>query len=419
LSPAEIVVITGIRRHHYSHVRRSPFGEDLEGFRAWLVATDYTPRIIRQHVIRLDVILREMGKTADATYAIAQLDSAFGKHNASRSQLVLYRGTQRQYQRYLASQGRLTTPCVADRFAVLRDRYHQELVEVRGFATSTLNSHDATVADFLNRGLCRHQHLRRISRNDVERYIALKSTENSRQSLQHIVAALRAFLCYCHDHGETSSRLDIIDTPRAYRGELLPRALEWSAIQRLLRSIDRRTGTGERDYTILHLMAHYGLRPSEIVSLRLDSINWGNSTLKVAQRKTRSTLVLPLAAITVKTLRRYLERDRGDDVSKYAELFLRTHCPYRALRNSAVCEMFARRAQACGLGQREYTAYSLRHAFAMRLLTRGVGIKAIGDVLGHRDLESTCVYLRLDIDSLRHVALPVPRTVGEVGARHG
>lgn len=44
----------------------------------------------------------------------------------------------------------------------------------------------------------------------------------------------------------------------------------------------------------------------------------------------------------------------------------------------------------------------------MRLLRRGVGVKAIGDVLGHRDLESTCVYLRLDIDSLRDVALEVP-----------
>ena len=52
--------------------------------------------------------------------------------------------------------------------------------------------------------------------------------------------------------------------------------------------------------------------------------------------------------------------------------------------------------------------YSLRHTFAMRLLTRGVGLKAIGDVLGHRRLDSTCTYLRLDIDMLRDVALEVP-----------
>jgi site-specific recombinase XerD len=44
----------------------------------------------------------------------------------------------------------------------------------------------------------------------------------------------------------------------------------------------------------------------------------------------------------------------------------------------------------------------------MRLLDRGVGIKVIGDLLGHRTLESTCVYLRLQIGALRDVALPLP-----------
>jgi site-specific recombinase XerD len=55
----------------------------------------------------------------------------------------------------------------------------------------------------------------------------------------------------------------------------------------------------------------------------------------------------------------------------------------------------------------------------MRLLSRGVGVKAIGDVLGHRSLESTCAYLRLDVATLRGVALPVPsvRQSAE-GVRH-
>jgi len=44
----------------------------------------------------------------------------------------------------------------------------------------------------------------------------------------------------------------------------------------------------------------------------------------------------------------------------------------------------------------------------MRLLNRGVGVKIIGDLLGHRTLESTCVYLRLQTEALRDVALPVP-----------
>ena len=49
----------------------------------------------------------------------------------------------------------------------------------------------------------------------------------------------------------------------------------------------------------------------------------------------------------------------------------------------------------------------------MRLLDRGVGVKVIGDLLGHHTLESTCVYLRLQTGTLREVALPLPAaTVG-------
>ena len=58
----------------------------------------------------------------------------------------------------------------------------------------------------------------------------------------------------------------------------------------------------------------------------------------------------------------------------------------------------------------------MRHTFAMRLLTRGVGVKAIGDVLGHRSiLESTCTYLRLDPAMLRGVALDVPGVMHKGG----
>src|SRR5437660_79990 len=112
-----------------------------------------------------------------------------------------------------------------------------------------------------------------------------------RQSLQHVVARLRAFLRFCFEQVAVPERLDTIDAPRVYRGELPPRALTWPLVQRLLRSIDRRSRLGWRDYAILHLMAHYGLRPSEIVTLTLGSIEWQAKTVAVKQCKHSSDLV--------------------------------------------------------------------------------------------------------------------------------
>lgn len=403
-------------------LQQSPFRHELEEFSGWLKATHYTTVIRRRHLFRLDRTLRRMsGAGPGAIFTTTQLRTAFGKHRRPVSRLINYRGTQHAYQRFLRSQGRLQDETDNRGFADLRQRYERYLAEVRGFARSTLAHHRTTVADFLERGLRPRQQLRSLISTDVERFVGVRSSEVTRQTLQHTVTALRAFLLWCHDLGKISERLDAIDTPRTYRGELPPRALEWSAVQALLRSVDRGSQSGERDYAILHLMAHYGLRPSEIASLRLDSIDWKSATMRVEQRKTQSDLVLPLASATVTALRRYLrrDRDRRQEVHVQSTLFLRQRCPIGPLKNTGVYEIFAKRLKESGQDPTRYSTYSLRHAFAMRLLKRGVGIKAIGDVLGHRDLESTCVYLRLDIDALRDVALEVPGANGvNGGGRH-
>ncbi|ODV40794.1 hypothetical protein AWV79_04285 [Cupriavidus sp. UYMMa02A] len=61
----------------------------------------------------------------------------------------------------------------------------------------------------------------------------------------------------------------------------MPRALDWSLVEALLDSIDRSGKTGWRAYVIIYLLEHLGLRPSEVVSLRLDSIDWQAATLCV------------------------------------------------------------------------------------------------------------------------------------------
>jgi site-specific recombinase XerD len=163
-------------------------------------------------------------------------------------------------------------------------------------------------------------------------------------------------------------------------------------------------------------MAHYGLRPSEVVSLRLDSIDWERCILRVTQQKTRSALTLPLMPATVRILSQYLAVERDRQGSTHPELFLRARCPHGPLLRTAVSDIFEKRMRAAKLGATG-DAYSLRHAFAMRLLARGVGVKLIGDLLGHRSINTTCTYLRLNKEALRGVALEVPRSTRS-GGRH-
>src|SRR6185312_7655143 len=105
-------------------------------------------------------------------------------------------------------------------------------------------------------------------------------------------------------------QLSAIDMPRCYRGERPPRAIAWDLAQRLLESIDRSSPLGARDYAVLYLIAHYGLRTGEVSSLAVDSIDWKARTLRVAQSKTRSVLMLPLTAAAARVLKGYLRHGR-------------------------------------------------------------------------------------------------------------
>ena len=387
-------------------------GAELEAFAVWLSEHGHLRHPLRLHLRRAKEVLDGSERfRSGGMFHEEELRAAFV---VAKPDAYLYLCTGRIFTRFLAATQQLIAVEHSDALSILCCRYQRYLKEVRGLSAQSLKHHGSTVTDLLARGLPSNGCLCDLTATDVETYVQRKSKENSRPSLQHVIAHLRAFLRYCADQGEVAAGLDVIDTPRVYRGELPPRALDWTTVRKLLASIRRRSPRDWRDYAILHLMAYYGLRPSEVAALRLDSIDWKAGTLRVEQRKTHSVLILPLVERTLRTLRRYLELARP--TSDLPQLFLRIRSPIEALTHYGVIEVFNYRALKSGLPLDGVSSYSLRHSFAMRLLRRGVGVKAIGDLLGHRSLEATCVYLRIDSDMLRTVALPVPTRVN--GGRH-
>ena len=402
---------------YHPRYEQSCCGEELEAFGAWLMAGGYSRQNTIGHLRRFRQAFERCGEAGTGTvYSDRRIKELFVCPGASASQAVDYRATRRAYRRFLAACGRFQAVPPSERRQFIEE-YGRFLRKVRGFARSTIGQHVSTVSGFLEHALGPEDSLATLNAAHVERYLSMKSVRITRQSLQHTVAHLRAFLAHAYDNRLIPIRLDTIDTPRTYRGEQPPRAMPWKLVQGLLRSIDRSSKAGWRDHAILHLMAHYGLRPSEIVALEVGSVDFQVRTLRVRQRKTASELILPLASPTLDVLRRYL--NRGRPRCEHRELFLRARRPSGALKHTAVCDLFAKRTREFGIPPGSYSAYSLRHAFALRLLERGVGVKAIGDLLGHRSLESTCVYLRLDIVALRAVALPVPTLKGMGEASHG
>jgi integrase/recombinase XerD len=323
-------------------------------------------------------------------------------------------GTVHALERYLDRQGLLSAPSPEPptAAAALLDAYAAFLRNVRGLAPSTVAGHLTTAQAFLEQlsDETTPVRLSALTAGDIEAFMCMRGPQVGRGTLQHIASQLRGFLRFLTSTESLPPGLEgTVDTPRLCRGEQLSRALPWHTVQDFLQAIDRSTPMGLRDHAMFSLIATYGLRASELVALTLDDIDWRAEQLHVPQRKTASALSLPLTEAVGDLLVEYLRQGRPQLTTR--QLFLRMRAPAGALKPTAVLEAFEHWRVRSGLTIPFHGPHCLRHAYAVHLLRCGAPLKTIGDILGHRSAESTCVYLRLAIEDLREVPLDVPPQV--------
>ena len=399
-------------RTHHRYTALPVLGARVDDFVRWLAQCDY--RLASIGVMLCPLVHVEHWLQSHGIQNVTELDAtmleACWTHLSRRSTIL--GGLIRALARYLEATGVLRPPPPRPPTPSQRllARYMEQLVHLRGLAQNTVRAHRQSAAALLDH-LAYDVHptcLASLHASQIETFVRQRATRLGRGSQQHLAAHLRSFLRFLAAIDDCPAGLDMtIDTPRLYRLEQLPRALPWDTVQALLGSIDRRTPTGVRDYTMLLLIATYGLRVSEVAALTLDDLHWRDGWFRVPRCKTRSTLHLPLTDRVGAALVQYVQTARPAHVPCRA-LFLRHRAPLRALGRTAVSMVFERWAKRSGLAIPFSGAHCLRHAYAVHLLRTGHSLKTIGDLLGHRDRDSTYVYLRLATEELREVALPVP-----------
>ena len=187
-----------------------------------------------------------------------------------------------------------------------------------------------------------------------------------------------------------------------YRGEKLPRALLWDTVRALFQTIGRTSPLGRRDYAIFLLMATYGLRACEVVTLTIDDVERRVGRLRIPQRKTRDSLWLPLTDEVGTALLDYLRHGRpalnvrrqrvpfpSGRPRSYRELFLRCRTPTGVLKPTAVTEAFQAWSKRSGLAIPFQGVHCVRRSYAVHLLRSGLSLKTIGNLLG-RDYPVRC-----------------------------
>lgn len=250
--------------------------------------------------------------------------------------------------------------------------------------------------------------LNSLRASDVVRFVQQEAARlHHPKRAKLMTSALRSFLQYARYRGLISIDLrSSVPTVANWSMASLPRALSSNDVQRLLAHCNRHTAAGRRDWAILLLLARLGLRAGEVVGLTLDDLDWERGELCIRANRGNSDR-LPIPQDVGAALADYLRHLRP--ACSCRQVFVRMKAPHRGFASSvAICSIVRRALARAGLNPAHKGAHLLRHSVATHMLRQGASLAEIGELLRHRNQQTTMIYAKVDLDLLRPLALPWP-----------
>jgi len=145
-----------------------------------------------------------------------------------------------------------------------------------------------------------------------------------------------------------------------------------------------------------------GLRVSEVVALKVSDIDNKRRLLRVEQGKGRKDRFVMLSPQLLELL-----RDWWQVAHPRGWLFPGLD-PVNPMSARQLCRAVSAAARAAGIAKR-VSPHTLRHSFATHLLEQNVDIRVIQVLLGHAKLETTALYTRVAVNTIRDVTSPLER----------
>ena len=302
--------------------------------------------------------------------------------------------------------GKVTTaiqPMAED--PVLLTEFYHWMRKNRGTSDATLCSYSRPIRDLLKRV---GNNPDNFDAKSLRQFVLEKGQHSGRSAAKNCTAALRMFLRFLTAEGKCAAELlAAIPTLAHWRLSSLPRYLQEEEVERIISSCDPNSPVGKRNRAILLLLARLGLRAGDIVKLRLGDIDWKDATVQVSG-KGRRAVRLPLTKEVGLALVDYLKNGRppvDTDV-----VFVRSRAPLRPFAShSAISVIVARAMSRVGVTCKgQGAAHILRHSVATSMLRNGATLQEIADILRHRSIETTHIYAKVDVMTLRKIAQPWP-----------
>ncbi|MCX4262419.1 MAG: tyrosine recombinase XerD [Alistipes sp.] len=236
----------------------------------------------------------------------------------------------------------------------------------------------------------------RVEPQMIERYMAWLYDQGRRRTSQaRRLSGIKSFYNYLllGDRIDTLPT-EFVESPKF--GRTLPDVLTVEEIDRIISVIDISTAKGIRDSAMLEVLYSCGLRVSELTSLRLGDLFFGEGYIRIVGKGDKERIV-PVSSAARDKVQLYMERRKPRRDSEDT-LFLNNRG--QALTRIMVFTIIRKAALMAGIDKR-ISPHTFRHSYATHLLEGGASIRQVQELLGHENIMTTEIYTHVDRARLR------------------
>jgi integrase/recombinase XerD len=233
---------------------------------------------------------------------------------------------------------------------------------------------------------------------DLKEFLAWFGSGNQNTRTQaRVLSGIRAFFRFLLIEGEiTDNPASLIESPKT--GLKLPEVLSVEEIDRIIEVIDLSKPEGHRNKAIIETLYGCGLRVSELVSLRITDIHYGEGFVVVTGKGDKQRLV-PVSDKALKEIDIY-RNDRNRLPVVYDQNILFLNRRGRRLTRAMIFTMIKELAAKAGI-RKKISPHTFRHSFATHMIEAGADLRAVQEMLGHESILTTEIYTHIDRSFLR------------------
>ncbi|MEY8522510.1 tyrosine recombinase [bacterium 1XD8-76] len=237
-----------------------------------------------------------------------------------------------------------------------------------------------------------------VTEENLKKYMAYMERKKFKAStISRSIASIKAFYHYLLKEGLV--RKDISDCLKAPRVERkTPDILSVEEMEKLLNQPSGGSDKEIRDSAMLKLLYATGIRVSELISLRVSDVNMQMGFL-ICREGDRERMI-PFDSQVQEALRRYLIRARNHMASNEAKDILFVNCSGTSMSRQGFWKLIKSYARKAGI-TKDITPHTLRHTFAAHQVENGTDLKSVQEMLGHSDISTTHMYLKLGKPSVK------------------